>query len=320
MFKSLFKAVFVAVICVTLSVLLIGAEKNATEVISTDEESMNVLLLGRDTESGLYDVIMMLRYSDGNADVIQIPRDTYVNFGKNLYKKINGAHRTLLGEDKLCDELSSAFGIELDGYVSFDTTLVKKAVDAIGGVTVDVPVDMDYDDPYQNLSIHIKKGLNEFDGKSAVEFLRFRSGYLRADIGRMDAQKIFMSAFLKKVLSLDTVDAKLIGVVVKHVRTDLNIVKLYELFDSVRKNESLSISFTTLPGEEVRSSLSGAWFYVLSKSGCKELLENENFDRDGIFCDPSRAEFLNIYNSDIKPYTYSADEIDRNGIEIKERK
>lgn len=320
MFKSPLRFLIATVICLLSPILLIGAERNVVEVTAPQTKDINVLLLGRDTESGLYDVIMLLAYSNGDAKVLQIPRDTYVNLGKDSYKKINGAHRVLLGEGELCGKLSSAFDIEIDGYVSFDTELVKKAVDAVGGITVDVPADMDYDDPYQDLSIHIKKGTKTLDGKEAVDFLRFRSGYLRADIGRMDAQKIFMSAFVKKVLSLDKISVKLMGIAARHVRTDLNLVTLYELFEEVKENEDLSVSFATLPGEEVRSKLSGAWFYVLSKSGCVRLLGNENFDSEGIFVDPYREEFLNIYNSDIKPQIYSADEIDKDGIEIKERK
>ncbi len=320
MHRSPLRFFLVAVICFLLPIFLVSAEKVSYDKAANELKDINVLLFGKDTESGLYDVIMLLCYSEGNAKVLQIPRDTYVNFGDDSYKKINGAHRVLGGEGELCNALSGALGVAIDGYISFDTALVEKAVDAVGGIIVDVPADMDYDDPYQNLSIHIKKGVRKLNGKESVEFLRFRSGYLRADIGRMDAQKLFMSAFLKKVLSLDKISVKLMGIAARHVRTDLNLVTLYELFEEVKGNEALNVSFTTLPGEEVRSKLSGAWFYVLSKSGCAELLENENFDSEGIFFDPLREEFLNIYNSDIKPRTYSADEIDKDGIEIKERK
>lgn len=320
MFRSPLRLLTATVICLLLPIFLIGAERNVVEEIAPQKNEINVLLLGRDTQSGLYDAIMLLAYSDGDVRVLQIPRDTYIDLGEDSYKKINGAHKTLGGERELCDKLSVAFGIKIDGYIGFDTELVKKAVDAVGGITVDVPADMDYDDPYQDLSIHIKKGTKTLDGKEAVEFLRFRSGYLRADIGRIDAQKIFMSAFVKKVLSLDKISIKLMGIAARHVCTDLDLVTLYELFEAVRKNEALSVSFTTLPGEEVRSKLSGAWFYVLSKSGCGELLENERFDGEGIFVDSGREEFSNIYNSYIKPQIYSADEIDKDGIEIKERK
>ncbi len=103
----------------------------------------------------------------------------------------------------LCALLSNSFGTPVDFYARLNLDGFVNIVDAIGGVDVYVQEDMDYDDPYQDLHIHIKKGNKHLNGKDAEGFIRFRYGYAAADIARIDAQKIFMTAFIKKVLSLD---------------------------------------------------------------------------------------------------------------------
>ncbi|MBO5305810.1 MAG: LCP family protein [Clostridia bacterium] len=159
----------------------------------------NLLFLGRDDAAGLCDVLMLVSFDldFGRLHIVQIPRDTYFSYTADHYKKINAAPRVLGGADKLADELAAALGVGIDGYVEFDLDFVQAAVDAVGGVEIDVPCDMDYDDPAQNLSIHLKKGTQRLTGKEAVGFVRFRSGYARADLGRMDAQKLFLASFAK---------------------------------------------------------------------------------------------------------------------------
>ena len=79
-------------------------------------------------------------------------------------------------------------------------------VDAIGGVDFDVPINMDYDDPIQNLSIHFKKGVQHLSGADALRVVRFRhnndgSGYGSEDLGRMATQQKFLKAVAKKMLT-----------------------------------------------------------------------------------------------------------------------
>jgi len=287
-------------------------------------ETFNLLVCGRDSASGLDDAIMLVSLDEANENVtfFQIPRDTYVNLGDNGYKKINGASKKLGGYKELCDEISRSMNVEINGYVAFDSEFVKKAIDAIGGVDINVPVDMDYDDPAQDLSIHLKKGMQTLDGKAAVGFVRYRSGYLRADIGRMDAQKIFISALAKsfakkangmKLLSLASLS-------LRYIKTDIPINRLLSAYNTLKDSPPEKMSFVTMPGAEVRSEKSGAWFYILSKSGCEELLGKINggakFDEKHIYSDKSRSEFEAVYNKEIKAHVYTADKIDGEGIEI----
>lgn len=310
-------------LCLLAPLLLVqsGTHKNNNVEIP---ETFTLLVLGKDDSSSLADVMMLVNINtaEKRAVILQIPRDTYINLGEESYKKINGASKFLGGDTKLCEKISDTMGIKIDGYVSFDTDLVRETVDILGGIELYVPMNMDYDDPYQNLSIHLKKGKQILNGDEAVSFVRYRKGYLRADIGRIDAQKIFVSAFAKTLLEkVGAEDAlPLSKVMMRYVKTDLPITELVSLGFSMYKASPENISFATMPGEEVKSEKSGAWFYVLSRNGCEEILKSigaeSGFDREHVYSDRARAEFEEIYNREIKARIYNAAEIDGTGIEI----
>jgi LCP family protein required for cell wall assembly len=138
----------------------------------------NVLVVGRDAAASNTDVIMLVSFDSANRSVgiMQIPRDSYVtdSINDNKTKRVNavyalafnkatddgmsGGQRQRYALEYLCDVVSHTFGVPVDRYGDVDLKAFREIVDIIGGVTVDVPADMDYDDPEQNLHIHIKKG------------------------------------------------------------------------------------------------------------------------------------------------------------------
>jgi len=315
--------IFALVICLLAPVFLVqsGTYKHENNEIP---QTLSVLVLGKDDSSALADVVMLVNVNttDKKITALQIPRDTYINLGDGGYKKINGASKALGGDGELCEKISMSMGIDIEGYVSFDTDLVREIVDVLGGVELYVPMDMDYDDPYQNLSIHLKKGKQILSGDEAVSFVRYRKGYLRADIGRIDAQKIFVSAFAKTLL--EETDIKdvvpLSKIAMRYINTDLPVTELVSLGYAMYNTSPENISFATMPGEEVQSKKSGAWFYILSHDGCQALLDtvggNVNFDVEHIYSDKDRYEFEEIYNREIKARVYNAAEIDGEGIDI----
>ena len=71
----------------------------------------------------------------------------------------------------------------IDRYAITTFEGFEQAIDAIGGVEMDVPYDLQYSDPYQDLEIDIKAGERVLDGEHALQFVRFRSGYATGDIG-----------------------------------------------------------------------------------------------------------------------------------------
>ena len=111
------------------------------------------------------------------ATVMSIPRDTMVNVPWDI-KRINSVYNYYGGGEKgikaLYKEISQLVGFEPDYQVIVEWEAVGKIVDAMGGVYFDVPRDMNYEDPYQDLSIHQSKGYRLLSGDDAMQVLRYR--------------------------------------------------------------------------------------------------------------------------------------------------
>ena len=300
----------------------------AGAVAPVKSDAFGFLLLGKDSAAELCDVIMLVSYkpSDKSLCIVQIPRDTYFAYTDGSYKKINAASRVLGGSDKLKNKLSQALGVSIDGYVEFDLDFVKHAVDMVGGVEVDVPCDMDYDDPEQDLSIHLKKGVQTLTGEQAVAFIRFRSGYLRADLGRMDAQKLFLASFAKAFSERVSVSElpRMLLMSVGHLKTDVRFDTMLSMMTEMRQLSADSITVFTLPGEEYQSEYSGAWYYILSHDGCESAIgdyladgEYVGFDRGGLFTDRKRAAIQQIYQRNIPPVPYTFMGLMEQGVEVE---
>ena len=117
-------------------------------------------------------------------------------------KRINSVYsRYKDGIEALRKRVKTLVGFTPDFYVKVDLSMFVELVDLIGGVEFDVPQDMNYDDPYQDLHIHLKKGVQLLDGEKAMEMVRFRR-YSEGDIKRVEMQQNFMKALIKECLSI----------------------------------------------------------------------------------------------------------------------
>ncbi len=166
--------------------------------------------------------------------------------------------------------ISYDFCIPIDFYAQVNIQGFRNVVDAIGGVDVVIQEDMYYKDPLQDLYIDLKKGPQHLDGKKAEQFVRFRYGYASADIGRIDAQKIFMTAFIDKVFSWGTVTKlpALITVVKNNLTTDLSFDDTLYFAKNALELDMNNIKMMTMPGVPYDIA-----YYSASKA---ELLEMVN--------------------------------------------
>ena len=132
---------------------------------------------------------------------MSIPRDTMINESWDI-KKINSVYaRTGSSISALSNRIKKLVGFKPDFYVKVDLSMFVELVDLVGGVEFDVPQDMNYKDPYQDLYINLKKGVQTLDGDKAMQLVRFR-GYADGDIGRVKVQQDFLKALVKECLSL----------------------------------------------------------------------------------------------------------------------
>ena len=126
----------------------------------------------------------------------------------------------------------------MDYTVLVDLRAFEALVDAVGGVDFYIPIDMDYEDPYQDLSIHFSKGMRHLNGAEALKVVRCRNGYASQDIGRMQTQQDFLKAVAQKMLtpaSLTRLD-DYCKIFVEYVDTDLNVGNLVWLGGQRRRH------------------------------------------------------------------------------------
>ena len=297
-----------------------GAVEDALPSVSTGkvtERPLCVLIIGRDKVSSLADVIMLASFdkSAKKVCILQIPRDTYAEYGSS-YVKINGALNAL-GEEGMCNFFEETMGIEIDGYISLELEGFRALVDSIGGVEINVERDLKYSDPYQNLYINLPKGRQTLDGEQAEMLVRYRSGYARGDLDRLDVQKKFLAAFFlqlkQKITPLNIYSVA--SSVLPYLKTNISASKLVSLGLKTVAVDSEDISIATLPGEDAISSISGGSFYVVSSKSASELLElyfgaEENqFDINGCFLHPTLDNFQEIYQKRVENRVFLADEL-----------
>ena len=235
-------------------------EAQAAEALRSHRERKpdfyTILVSGVDDGNGGSDtnILLAVDAASGYAYGVSIPRDTKATFnGKN--HKINAAYNTG-GMELLSEVVSQQLGIPVDYTVLVDLLGFEALVNAIGGVDFYIPIDMDYDDPYQDLSIHFSKGTRHLTGEEAMKVVRFRhnndgTGYGSEDVGRMSTQQDFLKAVAKKTLTPANVTKinEFVKIFERYVETDLTVNNLAWLGAQFISMGPDHIDFSTLPGE-----------------------------------------------------------------------
>lgn len=224
-----------------------------------DSNRINVLLIG--LEGPRSDTIMLASFDrkTKEANILSIPRDTY--YQRPAYdkysemQKINAVYGSEEGRAKaLMEVVENITGIPVEKYVSINYDGVRKAVTAIGGVKVNVPIRMKYTDIYDDppLYIDIQPGEQMIYGDKALELLRFRNGdpgypsFPDGDVGRVKMQQEFVRAAIKKSLSLKL--PIVISEIYKHVETNFTMTELAGLAKDAIGFSTENLTTSILPG------------------------------------------------------------------------
>ena len=260
-------------------------------------KTINVLLLGisEDLNSKLTDTIMVSSYNPKTqrASILSIPRDTYVGKNKNSVKandKLNTVY-SKSGIDTCMEKVEQITGIELDYYAVVNTKALIKIVDIIGGVNFDVPIKMDYDDPTQNLHIHLNKGMQKIDGEKAEQLLRFRHNnngstysqeYGDNDYGRMKTQREFIKETMKQTLQLKNITKakKINSAVFENVNTNVEEGLIKQYLPYAIEFNTDSILMEQLPGESTKYN--DVWVYEYNKKETTSLVKEIQNHLDNI--------------------------------------
>ena len=242
------------------------------------EHFFTILLGGLDDENGGSDTNLLVALDAENKtiNVASLPRDTLLDVSWSVKKLNNAYHHG--GFSQTMSEVSRLLGIPVDYYVTVDLRAFVELVDEIGGVDFDIPVDMDYDDPYQDLQIHFEKGPRHLTGEEALQVVRWRqnndgTGYATADIGRIGTQQAFLTAMAQQTLQLSNWD-KIPGmaeIFQKWVDTDLKLSYLIWIGEQALNIGSEGLTFHTLPGDG-SGYYKGGSYYVLDPEATLEMI------------------------------------------------
>ena len=266
---------------------------------SLKDYTYNILLCGVDESHENADTIVLASF-DTKAKTLRllsIPRDTMSNEERPI-QKINASYSVDYegNIEQTIREVEKVTALPIDRYAITTFEGFEEAIDAIGGVEMYVPMDLEYSDPYQDLEINLKEGDQVLDGKHALQFVRFRSGYATGDIGRIGAQQLFFAALADTFLdkSIVTKVPSLAKVVSENMETDFTISEMIWFFKQAQGMSKDSIEMFILPGTP--DYYDGLSYYIPSESGIIELI-NSKFMKGSKRIGPKDLDLVDIASS-----------------------
>ncbi len=289
-----------------------GVKDVITEMFK-DDININVLVCGVDEAETRTDVIFIVNFDSeaGTVKVLSIPRDTYTEVIPSVKSKINENGRSIpsvvkmnavhayggnkVGMECLEMQLEDMLDIDIDNYILFNIDAFKAVVDIIGGVDMYVPYDMYYSDPVQGLYINLKEGQQKLNGDTAEQLVRNRQ-YKNGDLGRIEVQQQFLSAFMKQVLNTDTILSNLpslIKAAFEYLQTDMSIGDMLNYAKYINDLKSSEILTETLPG--YAQYINGASYYIADTAAIGQAVD-EVFYSGSDYLTSSKHKSIEVAN------------------------
>ena len=268
------------------------------------EINKTIAVFGVDKDETRTDVILVVNFNSltNKVKVISIPRDTKVTWSerqRSKYKQLTGNSISVskLNEmssygqiynnpgnirDFTINEIQNILTVPIDNYVIVNIEAFNKIVDAIGGVEVDVPQRMYYQDTSQALYIDLQPGPQTLYGKDAEGLVRYRYGYAEGDVGRIRTQQVFLEAFAKKVMSPAILNnlPSIITSLFTYVKTDIALTEVFDYLSLLNDFELDNLEFHTLPGEG--ADYEGPSYFYVDQEELSSLIID-------VFCDTTVA-------------------------------
>ena len=239
-----------------------------------DQGRVNIVLAGDSADdpdhggADLTDSIMVASIDTANntAALISIPRDLWVNVPGHGYEKINAAYEQG-GMSLLEQVVGQVTGLNMDYYALSDYTAFKDAVNAVGGITVDIqsPDPRGIYDPNittdQDGPLILKNGVQQLNGQTALNLARARNdptptgqvgyGLPNGDFDRTADQRLMLEALKTKITSSGVLAnpikiGQLLDSIGNNLKTDFTTNQLVRLYDIGKKLQSSDIKSLSL--------------------------------------------------------------------------
>lgn len=266
-------------------------ESDLLAPIDRESGKINALLLGVDEDGLRTDTIMVASFDLETSDLnlLSIPRDTKVYVtNREMTRKINEVHAiasedekgTIVGPIGTAEAISQLTGIPINYYVEFSFDAAENILNTLGKITYDVPDvegggrGMNYEDPAQDLFIHLKPGEQKLDGAQILQLMRYRKG--DSDHARAERQQNVIKAIVEQKLDVSLIFKlpKLFGQMKSDISTNLSIADVTKYSQYLGSLSGDKIHSYHLPGKDLYQG--GKWYYISDLTAAKTLI-NENF-------------------------------------------
>lgn len=265
-------------------------DKGVSDILDTPpmQGKMNLLLLGVDEGGTRSDTIMIVSVDNVKNEIklLSIPRDTKITLNNGQVIKMNACIGFARREEFVVETIKTITKMPIHYYCEVDFEGFKEVIDVLGGVDYNVPFDMNYDDPAQDLHIHLKAGMQHLDGQAAHDFVRFRHNnkgadvyapgdYAKGDIGRIGAQQEFLSELFRQKMQPQYIlkAPELLNTAYKYVRTNFTVTTALEFLSMLKSTDSTELETFILPGTDRYEK--GVSYYIYSPSETKKLVLQE---------------------------------------------
>lgn len=270
-----------------------------TKLKGEGDGRINILLLGRGgvghAGADLTDTIVVASIDPVNkkAALLSLPRDTWVDskYGDSkinavfanakssaLRKKMNLEQAEKTGVAATEQEVEDILGIQMHYYVMVDFKGFEKAVNTVGGVTINVPEALrDPSMAWENKGnpVLAKQGTQTMDGKKALMYVRSRHGSARGDFDRAERQRLFILALKSEVFSSGTYGnplkiSRLMDDFGDNAKTDFSmndLLRLYSITKGIGNSNINSIGLADPPNDYLRTGNYGGLSVVMPKAG-----------------------------------------------------
>lgn len=222
---------------------------------SVGDDPFYMVLLGCDDREGVEgarsDTTILARVDPGNATVtlLSIPRDTAINYGDYGTVKFNAAY-AYDGTSGTINAASALCGVKISHYAEVHFEDLVDLIDYMGGVEVDVPMDIDDADAGGKL----KAGKQTLNGQQAMIFARSRS-YASGDFQRTTNQRLLIEAMVNKLMSMSATDMPgVIEKMAKCITTDYDVSSLIALAGKFKDADNMTVYSALMPSTTATGS------------------------------------------------------------------
>lgn len=277
--------VFFAIVFFVFVIMGFGLFDDSHILAPVENGKINVLLLGVDGSGLRSDTVMVAAYDVNAAKVnlLSIPRDTKVYIeNRKSTRKINEIHALsskkkpgeIVGASAMAEVVTQLTGIPINYYAEFSFSAIDRLFDVLGPVEFDVPDvegggrGMNYDDPFQNLHIHLKPGLQKLSGNQIQQFLRYRkSNYgvgTGSDTDRMLRQQELLKAVIDQKVNISVLPKvpAIFTQLSKEIKTNIETGDITKYIRHVAKLSGEGVTTHTIPGEN--KSIGGGSYFVVN--------------------------------------------------------